>query len=38
MTRQFKTAAAFRAWLDAHHATAAELWVGFFRSTPDEAG
>lgn len=28
MVRHFKTAASFRAWLDAHHATATELWVG----------
>ncbi len=25
------TPAAFRAWLDAHHATASELWVGFYK-------
>ena len=31
MIRHFKTAAAFRAWLDAHHATTTELWVGFFK-------
>ncbi|HEU0077835.1 MAG TPA: YdeI/OmpD-associated family protein [Longimicrobiaceae bacterium] len=27
----FATPAAFRAWLEAHHETAAELWVGFHR-------
>ena len=27
----FAAAAAFRAWLDAHHATAEELWVGYYR-------
>lgn len=27
----FATPAAFRAWLDANHATARELWVGFHR-------
>jgi uncharacterized protein YdeI (YjbR/CyaY-like superfamily) len=31
MIRHFKTAAAFRAWLDAHHATTTELWVGFYK-------
>ncbi|HEV8353783.1 MAG TPA: hypothetical protein VGR24_06260 [bacterium] len=27
----FKTPKAFRAWLDRHHRTAAELWVGFHK-------
>ena len=27
----FATPADFRAWLDAHHATADELWVGFHK-------
>jgi uncharacterized protein YdeI (YjbR/CyaY-like superfamily) len=27
----FPTPDDFRAWLDAHHATAAELWVGYYR-------
>lgn len=27
----FATSEEFRAWLDAHHATAAELWVGFHK-------
>ncbi len=29
--RFFADAAAFRAWLEEHHASAAELWVGFYR-------
>lgn len=29
--RFFATAAAFRAWLEAHHAQASELWVGFHK-------
>jgi uncharacterized protein YdeI (YjbR/CyaY-like superfamily) len=29
----FPTAAAFRAWLEANHATAAQLWVGYFRKS-----
>jgi uncharacterized protein YdeI (YjbR/CyaY-like superfamily) len=27
----FKTPAAFRAWLERHHATAQELWVGYYK-------
>jgi uncharacterized protein YdeI (YjbR/CyaY-like superfamily) len=27
----FATPAAFRAWLEAHHATVRELWVGFYK-------
>ena len=27
----FSTAAAFRGWLEAHHATEPELWVGYYR-------
>ena len=27
----FATPAAWRAWLARHHATAAELWVGFYK-------
>ena len=27
----FKTPADFRKWLDKHHASAAELWVGFYK-------
>src|SRR2546421_9362229 len=29
----FKTPTAFRKWLDAHHATAKELWVGFHKKS-----
>jgi len=29
--RFFKTPSAFRKWLEAHHATAKELWVGFYK-------
>lgn len=29
--RIFDTAADFRAWLDEHHGTAAELWVGYYK-------
>jgi uncharacterized protein YdeI (YjbR/CyaY-like superfamily) len=29
--RFFETPAEFRAWLEANHETAAELWVGFHR-------
>lgn len=29
--RFFKSPAEFRAWLEAHHATAKELWVGYHR-------
>lgn len=28
----FETATEFRAWLEAHHETAAELWVGFYKT------
>jgi uncharacterized protein YdeI (YjbR/CyaY-like superfamily) len=27
----FKSPSAFRRWLEVHHATAAELWVGFYK-------
>jgi uncharacterized protein YdeI (YjbR/CyaY-like superfamily) len=27
----FETPAAFRAWLEAHHATTPELWVGYYK-------
>src|SRR5215218_4883911 len=27
----FETPAGFRAWLEAHHETATELWVGFYK-------
>lgn len=29
--RFFKTPSAFRKWLEAHQATAKELWVGFYK-------
>lgn len=29
--RHFRTPAAFRAWLEKHHATHADLWVGFYK-------
>lgn len=29
--RIFSTAADFRAWLEAHHVTATELWVGYYK-------
>jgi uncharacterized protein YdeI (YjbR/CyaY-like superfamily) len=29
----FDTPAAFRAWLDEHHETADELWVGFYKKS-----
>lgn len=32
----FQTPAAFRAWLEAHHATARELWVGFYKKGSGE--
>jgi uncharacterized protein YdeI (YjbR/CyaY-like superfamily) len=34
----FPSAAAFRAWLAAHHASATELWVGFFRKDTGRGG
>jgi uncharacterized protein YdeI (YjbR/CyaY-like superfamily) len=36
--RYFKNAAAFRAWLEAHHATTTELWVGFFKKQSGRGG
>jgi uncharacterized protein YdeI (YjbR/CyaY-like superfamily) len=36
--RFFKTSAAFRAWLEAHHATTPELWVGFYKKASGRAG
>ena len=29
----FATPAQFRAWLEAHHATSQELWVGFYKKS-----
>lgn len=34
----FPNAAAFRAWLTKHHATAAELWLGFYRKDSGKGG
>lgn len=36
--RHFKTAAAFRRWLEQHHASAAELQVGFYRKDSGKGG
>jgi len=36
--RHFRTAAAFGAWLEKHHATASELLVGFYRKETGRAG
>lgn len=36
--RYFKTPAAFRRWLAAHHATERELLVGFFKKASGKAG
>jgi uncharacterized protein YdeI (YjbR/CyaY-like superfamily) len=33
----FKSAAEFRAWLEKHHATAGELWVGFYKKDSGRA-
>ena len=34
----FDSTAAFRAWLQQHHDTAAELWVGFYRKDSGRSG
>ena len=34
----FAGATAFRAWLEKHHATATELWVGFYRKDSGKGG
>jgi uncharacterized protein YdeI (YjbR/CyaY-like superfamily) len=36
--RFFESAAEFRAWLEHHHATAPELWVGFYKKASGKAG
>jgi len=36
--RFFTSPAAFRAWLEAHHADAKELWVGFYRKSAGRTG
>src|SRR4051794_22146203 len=38
MIRHFKTTAAFRAWLNKNHATATELWLGFFKKHSGRGG
>ena len=35
--RYFKTQAAFRAWLERNHATATELWVGYYKKDTGRA-
>ncbi|MGH7340869.1 MAG: YdeI/OmpD-associated family protein, partial [Candidatus Rokuibacteriota bacterium] len=34
----FDSASAFRAWLEAHGATARELWVGFYKKASGRGG
>ncbi|SRR5258708_29389264 len=34
----FKTPAAFRAWLETHHADTPELWVGFYKKASGKGG
>ena len=34
----FESSAEFRAWLEAHHASASELWVGFYRKDSGKRG
>ena len=36
--RFFRSQKAFRAWLEKHHATAPELWVGFYRKASGKGG
>jgi uncharacterized protein YdeI (YjbR/CyaY-like superfamily) len=36
--RLFPSAAAFRAWLEAHHASASHLWVGYYRKHVGKEG
>ena len=36
--RYFKSQADFRAWLDKHHATERELWVGFYKKGSGRKG
>ena len=36
--RFFKTPAAFRAWLERHHATESEIWVGYFKKSSGRGG
>jgi uncharacterized protein YdeI (YjbR/CyaY-like superfamily) len=34
----FKNAAAFRAWLERHHAARTELWVGYYKKSSGKGG
>ena len=36
--RFFRSRAAFRAWLEKHHDTVAELWVGFYKKASGKGG
>jgi uncharacterized protein YdeI (YjbR/CyaY-like superfamily) len=36
--RHFKSAGSFRRWLETHHATEPELWVGFYRKGSGKGG
>src|ERR1043166_9644986 len=36
--RHFKSAREFRRWLEANHARACELWVGFFKKASGQGG
>jgi uncharacterized protein YdeI (YjbR/CyaY-like superfamily) len=36
--RYFKSQAEFRAWLEKHHATERELWVGFYKKASGKKG
>ena len=36
--KYFKTAADFRAWLESNHASASELWVGFYKKDSGKGG
>lgn len=36
--KYFKTAAEFRAWLEANHASATELWIGFYKKNSGKVG
>lgn len=36
--KYFKTAASFRQWLEANHASATELWLGFYKKDSGKVG
>jgi uncharacterized protein YdeI (YjbR/CyaY-like superfamily) len=36
--RFFKSAAAFRGWLEKHHASSREVWLGFYKAGSDKRG